>query len=415
MSLSFLVYDIIIRVYAVIIRIAVPFNPKARLWVEGRKNWYKGLQRALPREGADIWIHCASLGEFEQGRPILDALRALYPDAFILLTFYSPSGFEVRKHYPGANHICYLPLDTPGNARRFISLVRPKLAIFVKYEFWVRILMRLQVEKIPLLLVSAIFGPDQLFMRWYGKAFRKLLFAYDHLFVQDEASKVRLEQWGIDRVTVTGDTRFDRVAQIASHVREIPVVEAFLQGEPALVAGSTWPSDEQHLQACLSLFTKWIIAPHDVNNTRLQQLGHLYPSQAIRYSQLDAGIPSTGKSVLIIDNVGMLSALYRYGAVAYIGGGFDHGIHNILEAAVYGMPVVFGPRYEKFKEARELITLGGAFSIGDISSLTQQLTTLQAKGVRNAAGKITGEYVRANTGATARITNYIQEKRFFTK
>jgi 3-deoxy-D-manno-octulosonic-acid transferase len=415
MSLSFLVYDIIIRVYAFFIRIAVPFNPKAHLWVEGRKNWYPNLQRALPPEGATVWIHCASLGEFEQGRPILDALRARHPDAFILLTFYSPSGFEVRKHYPAADYICYLPLDTPRNAHRFVGLVKPKLVIFVKYEFWVRILMRLQAQKIPVLLISALFRPDQFFLQWYGKAFRKLLFVYDHLFVQDEASKRYLEPMGIHRVTVTGDTRFDRVVQIASKAREIRPVEIFLKGNPALVAGSTWPADERYLQNCLSLFPKWIIAPHEVTSTRLQQLESLYQTRAIRYSQLESGMEAADKLVLIVDNLGMLSSLYRYGAVAYVGGGFDHGIHNILEAAVCGMPVVFGPRYEKFKEARDLIADGGAFSVGNGAALKQRLADLTTEYAQKAAGKVCADYVRTHTGATARITDYIEEKRFFTK
>jgi 3-deoxy-D-manno-octulosonic-acid transferase len=416
MSLSFLVYDIIIRVYAILIRIAAIFNPKAQQWIRGRKHWHRALDKSLAKRQVDIWIHCASLGEFEQGRPVLEALRKVYPEKYILLTFFSPSGYEIRKNYPVADHICYLPLDTARNAREFIALVNPRLAVFVKYEFWLHFLRALHQQKIPVLLISAIFRPDQLFFQWYGKAFRQLLLSYTRIFVQDKNSASLLQQAGTDQVTVTGDTRFDRVLQIARQAKEIEHMGTFLQGRQAWVCGSTWPEDERIIQSCHEAIPKWIIAPHEINEAHLLQIEQLFYGKTVRYSVLTNDPESyADKKVLLIDNIGMLSSLYRYGIVAYIGGGFDHGIHNILEAAVYRIPVVFGPKYHKFKEATDLITLEAAFSISNEYELKTTIDRLTDEKLRIAAGGLCGDYVKDKAGATESIIDYIQAKRFLIK
>lgn len=416
MSLPFLVYDIIIRVYASLIRMASPFNPKAQKWIQGRKEWYDSLKSSLPPGGADVWIHCASLGEFEQGRPVLDALRREEPERYILVTFFSPSGYEIRKNYGGANHVCYLPPDTRKNARLFTELVHPRLVIFVKYEFWFHLLTALHQRKVPVLLISAIFRPGQFFFRWYGRPFRRLLLFYCHIFAQDEKSVEQLGKAGVTRVSLTGDTRFDRVLEIAAHRRDLPAVCTFTAGKPCGIAGSTWPRDEQLIHACRHLFPKWIIAPHEVNEGRLRQLEKLFSGETVRYSEVAAHPEkSEGSSVLIIDNVGMLSALYRNASVAYIGGGFDHGIHNILEAAVYGIPVVFGPAFSKFREAVDLVAAGAAFPVKRGSELEAILQRLADDAVRTRAGATAAAYIRDKAGATPAIIRYIQENRFLTR
>lgn len=416
MFLFRLVYDVIIHVFVAGIRIAALFNPKAGKWIKGRKNWFKILEPAIPENGVDIWIHCASLGEFEQGRPVLEALRDKYPHYYILLTFFSPSGYEVRKNYAGADHICYLPLDTPGNAKKFIKLIQPRLTLFVKYEFWYHYLTELHERQLPVVLISAIFRKDQFFFRWYGKPFRKLLFFFQQIFVQDKPSALRLEEAGISGVQIIGDTRFDRVVQIAAVAKALPAIETFLKGLPCWVAGSTWPEDDQLLQLCHSKIPKWIIAPHEVNEKHLLQIEKLFGQKVIRYSSLiQAPEKYSDKSVLIIDNMGLLSSLYRYGKVAYIGGGFGHGIHNILEAAVYGLPVIFGPRYQKFKEAKDLVDLNAAFSIRDENGLTSLIEKMENETYRKDAGRRAREYVKDQTSATQKIVRYIQEKRLLTK
>lgn len=407
MSLFLFVYEVIIRVYGGVIKLAAPFHPKAKKWHSGRKKWAKALKKALPEEGADFWMHCASLGEFEQGRPVLEALRKKFPGHFILLTFFSPSGYEVRKNYEGANHIAYLPLDTYRNASHFVETVRPRLTIFVKYEFWVHFITALHRQKLPVLLISAIFREDQLFFKWYGKPFKRLLFYYQKIFVQDERSAGLLKKTGITKVEVAGDTRFDRVMQVASQGKNLPEIEAFLQNKPCLIAGSTWPKDEQLLRSCLSEIPKWIIAPHEINEAQIRQIEKFFQEEAVRYSVF---IKNTEKNkeaaVLIIDNIGMLSSLYKYGEVAYIGGGFDQGIHNVLEAAVHGIPVIFGPRYQKFKEARDLIALQAAFSISNEKELKDAIRKLKDEAFCKAAGQKAGEYVKSHTGATQQILEF---------
>jgi 3-deoxy-D-manno-octulosonic-acid transferase len=416
MSLPFLVYDIIIRVYALAVRIASPFNPKARKWVQGRNDWEAGLRKAIPAGGADIWMHCASLGEFEQGRAVLEALRKNQPEAYILVTFFSPSGYEVRRNYPGADHVCYLPLDTRKNARLFVSLVHPRLVLFVKYEFWFHFLTVLHKRKIPILLISAIFRPTQFFFRPYGRPFRPLLSFYRRIFAQDAASLSLLEKAGVTGAVVSGDTRLDRVLEIAARPTDLAAVTAFVGGKSCCVAGSTWPRDEQLLHQCRRSFPRWIIAPHEIDESRLQGIERLFAGETVRYSALSAGEQKgAGASVLIMDNIGMLSALYRVGETAYVGGGFDHGIHNVAEAAVYGVPVIFGPDYSRFREATDLVSLGAAYSVATADELQQVLDRLGEEAFRARAGAAAKSYILREAGATADVVTYIQENRFFTR
>lgn len=408
MPLTFLVYDAIMQVYAAGIRISTLFNLKARQWVAGRKDWLEKLRRAIPPTGADLWLHCASLGEFEQGRPVLETYRETHPGRFILVTFFSPSGYEIRKNYPGADYVCYLPLDTRSNARQFIATARPGAAIFVKYEFWLHYLTILHRHHIPTLLISAIFRKKQPFFQWYGKAFRQLLHFYHHIFVQDEASEILLRDEGIRGITVSGDTRFDRVVSIAGKARDFPEITGFIAGKEAWVAGSTWPPDET-LLAAVDTADKWIIAPHEINEAHLRQIEKCFREKTVRYSRLKTAPERfADKEVLIIDNIGMLSSLYQYGRVAYIGGGFGKGIHNILEAAVWGIPVVFGPNFQKFKEARDLLDQKAAFAIRNETDFAAVAALLRNGEVRSQAGQTAGGYVRAQTGATQKIMEYLR-------
>ena len=375
------------------------------------------------RQSGVIWVHCASLGEFEQGRPIIERLKIDYPNYKLVLTFFSPSGYEVRKNYEKADWVFYLPMDSAQNASTFLEIVNPSLVIFVKYEFWYYYLKEINRKKIPLLLISALFRENSIFFKWYGGLQRKMLTFFDHLFVQNESSYKMLASPGLDvKTTVAGDTRFDRVIQIAENFSPIPAVEKFIgQGKKNIVAGSTWPADEELLQKSITSIKdpslQLIIAPHEINKEHITQLQQLF-SDAILFSQLTAdnqkASPITA-NVLIIDNIGMLSRLYRYATISYIGGGFGKGIHNTLEAAVFGNPVLFGPNYKKFNEAIELLMAGGAISINDAKECVTAIDTFIHDDIAyNKACEKSKEYVYANKGATEKILNYIQEKRLLT-
>lgn len=396
---------------------AAPWNPKARAWVDGRRHWRSGLFEARKQAGSRkvFWIHCASLGEFEQGRPVIDAIRERHPSVFIVISFFSPSGYLVRNTYDNADAVVYLPSDTTANARDFVSILSPDLAVFVKYEYWLNLLGALRNSKVPVLMISAIFREGQVFFRWYGQVWRKALLAIGHFFVQDEASANRLSALGIQHCTVAGDTRFDRVLQMAGQARNIPEVASFCRDRPTLVAGSTWEPDEDLIRDYLAdaRGMACIIAPHEIGETHIRHLESRFPG-SIRFSQWKERQEGV-HDVLIIDNIGMLSALYPYGRVAYVGGGFGKGIHNTLEAAVHGRPVIFGPRYEKFREAVELIGTGGAFTVRDAGQFRECLDRLLTdEGLRKNSGELAGRYVRENAGATERILSYIQENRLLT-
>ncbi|MEZ5069486.1 MAG: glycosyltransferase N-terminal domain-containing protein [Bacteroidales bacterium] len=398
-------YDIGIRLYSLAARILALWNPKARLWVRGRRNWEEPLEKALGGRGPVLWYHCASLGEFEQGRPVLEAMKEACPDKAVLLTFFSPSGYEKRKDYPGADHVMYLPLDTRRNARRFFDRVQVDAAIFIKYEFWYHFLTSLHRRQIPTYLASGIFRPGQIFFRWYGGWYRGFLRSFTHIFVQNQESARLLESAGIRSVSVAGDTRFDRVKKAAETPYAHPGVEAFVKGHRVLVAGSTWEPDEallEEVRGRLDPDLRWIIAPHELSAAHVKKLQSRFPGSVL-FSGL-AGDPPAGARVLIVDSIGQLSYLYRYGLLAYIGGGFGKGIHNILEAAVYGNPVVFGPAWEKFTEAREMLAIGAAFHIASteemLSTVHQQLEDSK---LLKTSSDLARNYVLERLGATSRI------------
>lgn len=407
-------YNIFLWLFQIGIYLAVPFHPKARKWVLGRRNIFKRLKASIADQGPVIWMHCASLGEFEQGRPLLEAMREKYPQYRVLLTFFSPSGYEIRKNYGGADWVFYLPADGPGNARRFLEIVKPELVIFVKYEFWYYYLKKIRYRNIPLLLVSALFWEKMSFFRWYGALPRKMLARFDQLFVQDDHSRQLLSQLGLQTITqVAGDTRFDRVAAIAGSAPRNSIVDRFAKGRKLIVAGSSWPPDEKLLTQCTTGDWALVLAPHEIASDHLNAIRSIFPD-SIFYSELlaqpDSEIPDS--NCLVIDNIGLLSQLYRHARISYVGGGFGKGIHNTLEAAVFGSPVLFGPKYEKFREAKELIAVGAAFEIasaGDIKNLMEKWDDNE-ESYRQSA-QAAASYVATRTGATQIILNYIQEKR----
>ncbi|HKL38748.1 MAG TPA: glycosyltransferase N-terminal domain-containing protein [Bacteroidales bacterium] len=408
-----LIYLFAIQCYYLLVRAATLFNSKAREFIRGRERWFTDLESNTAGWGPTIWFHCASLGEFEQGRPLLEELRARDPEVKILLTFFSPSGYRVRKNYPQADYVSYLPLDTPRNARKFVDLVRPEKVFFIKYEYWYFMLRRLYRRNIPVYLVSAIFRKDQLFFRWYGGWFRHMLHFYSHLFVQDAWSRDLLKAHGIDPVTVSGDTRFDRVQKIAAGAPAFPFLERFMGDSMLVVGGSTWPPDEELLiryyhETHESL--KLVIAPHEVHKQNIRRLLTRFKQEEVLvWSENGEGDPGKAR-VLIIDTIGMLSSLYGYGTLAYVGGAFGKGLHNILEAATYGVPVIFGPRHQKFREANELVERGGAFAVSDYAAFKVLMDSFLAHPQQlEEAGAIAGSYVKTHAGATRLILSKISE------
>ena len=412
-ALMLFLYDIAIRCYFIVIKIAALFNGKAQKWITGRRDWLVNLEIILANQSNPIiWMHCASLGEFEQGRPILEQLRKSYPKHFLLLTFYSPSGYDIRKEYEGVDHVAYLPLDTRANSRNFLDIVKPRLVIFVKYEFWYHFLKNLQQRKIPTLLISAIFRKEQIFFRPHGGLFREMLKCFTHLFVQEEESKNLLaHKPGLTNVTVCGDTRVDRVLYVVKQERYFPVIEQFSENKKILICGSTWPEDEQLVADWFASATKeWnlIMAPHDIQESRLLQIEQQFSGDTFRYSQLHKTMPSSCQ-VLIIDNIGMLSALYHYARVAYVGGGFGSGIHNILEPAAYALPICFGPKYYKFEEAKQLIKRGGAFVIERKGDLEKTITNLETDNNYVSSGTAVRKFMEESKGATTQIMAYVDK------
>ena len=403
-----LLYNLGIYLYCFLVKIAALFNVKAAQFVAGRKDWAKRLQQAMEPGAHYIWFHVASLGEFEQGRPIMERIRQEKPDYKILLTFFSPSGYEVRKDYKGADVVCYLPLDTPGNVRRFLDITQPVMSVFVKYEFWLNYLDELKKRQVPTYLISAIFDKSQLFFKSYGGWYRKCLSTFAHLFVQDAESQQLLAGIGVGNVSVVGDTRFDRVLAIAKQAKELPLVQAFKgQSAPVLVAGSSWPKDEDILLDYFNRHSfKLILAPHEVHESHIQEIIGKLNRPYVRYTQATEA-QAAQADCLIIDCIGLLSSIYRYGELAYIGGGFGVGIHNILEPAVYGMPVIFGPNYHRFREAVEMEKAGGAFPIENGEDLNKELDALfdASTGRLAQTSEIARQFVSKNCGASDAIFN----------
>ncbi len=410
-------YTLSIQLYSLLIRLVAPFNLKARQISEGRKRTFPELSKKIAHDKPIAWVHCASLGEFEQGRPVIEAIRKNYPDYRILLTFFSPSGYEIRKNYELADYICYLPADTKNNARKFIELVNPEIVFFVKYEFWHHYINELKQKNIPLFLISAIFREQQQFFRHtpWGKWYRQMLFGFAHFFVQDDQSVQLLKQIGITNVTRAGDTRFDRVAEIARSGKQIPLVEKFKGDKLLVVAGSTWKPDEEILARFIHSHpeTKFVIAPHETKRANIDRLINLLKTTTTCYTSATDDSVSNSQ-VLIVDTIGVLSTIYRYADLSYIGGGFGVGIHNTLEAAIFGMPVVFGPNYLKFNEATTMVKLGIAHPVSDADSLESILQELLSNNDKRS--KIAFEcnkFTDQNLGATQTILNKVFNKPAF--
>ncbi|MGQ0829591.1 MAG: 3-deoxy-D-manno-octulosonic acid transferase [Bacteroidota bacterium] len=409
------IYTFSIYFYLFAIRIASLFNSKAKLWINGRKKIFETIQSSIVNQpvrtdvhpggqSSIIWIHCASLGEFEQGRPLIERLRTQNTRHKILLTFFSPSGYEIRKNYAGADFVFYLPIDIPRNAKKFIELVKPAAVFFVKYEFWFNYLNELKKQNVPTYLVSGIFRKDHYFFKGYSDWFRKQLNCFTHFFLQDSASAELLKSIGYTNTTVAGDTRFDRVFEVSKNVKSIPFFEDFKQGKNVFIVGSSWKEDEIVIVDCRLPIVdfKLIIVPHEIDEDHLQSIERLFEGLCLRYSRANERNIKAAH-ILIIDNIGMLSSLYQYGTIAFIGGGFGKGVHNILEAATFGLPVIFGPNYQKFTEAKELINLGGAFSVEDSNDLGKTIQLLNDKAVLQTASHIAKHYVQSRVGATDKI------------
>lgn len=398
-------YNLAIYLYLFGVAIASLFSKKVKTMWRGERHALDVLKEKVDPDAKYIWFHAASLGEFEQGRPLMERIRRDYPEYKILLTFFSPSGYEVRKDYQGADIICYLPLDTIRNARRFLRRVRPVMAFFIKYEFWYNYLHILKHRNIPVYSVSSIFRPDQVFFKWYGYQYAHVLKCFTRFMVQNEQSKLLLAKLGITDVDVVGDTRFDRVLQIKEAAKQLPIVEAFKQDYKVFVAGSSWPPDEDIFIRFFNEHKDWklIIAPHVIGEDHLQHILSKLDRKTVRYTQTTAE-EAASADCLIIDCFGLLSSIYHYGEVAYVGGGFGVGIHNVLEAAVWDVPVIFGPNNHRFQEARGLIAAGGGFEINNDEDFVNVMTRLMSdQAALTEAGTKAGTFVMSLSGATDKV------------
>lgn len=403
-------YQIFIWLYQIGVWVGSLFSEKIRkMWV-GEHDAYHILEGKVDPSARYVWFHAASLGEFEQGRPLIEHIRKEWPEYKVLLTFFSPSGYEVRKDYKGADICCYLPIDTISNARRFLRMVKPEMAFFIKYEFWYNYLHILKHRGVPTYSVSSIFRPDQIFFKWYGRSYRKVLYCFSHFFVQNEKSRELLRQLNIGCVSVVGDTRFDRVLQIKEASKRLPIVEVFVEGtQGVFVAGSSWEPDEDVFIPYFNQHKEWklIIAPHVVSEDHLRSIEEKLNRKTIRYSTASAESASAAEC-LIVDCFGLLSSIYHYGTVAYVGGGFGAGIHNVLEAAVWGIPVIFGPENKHFQEAQELIEAQGGLEITDLRTFDTVMSRLiRDTDFRARSGRQAQEYVKGKAGAMRRIMESI--------
>lgn len=418
-----LLYDIGISLYQAGIRSAAAFNPKAASWVQGRERLWERLEARRDALQGCLWMHCASVGEFEQGRPVLEALKAEQPDLPILLTFFSPSGYEACKHLPLATHVDYLPSDSTANAERLVALLRPKAVLWVRYEFWLNHLDVLRKAGVPTMLLSGIFRKDQPFFRWYGGAWRRMAQGLDHVFVQDQASLELLNTIGVERASVSGDTRFDRVAEVVRNSEVLPIAQGFRGSGAILIGGSTWPADEDLLNEAFRLLgkaPKCMVAPHELSERGLAASEQRLPKPLARWSELEGSSEANIASVLgtesqgtlLVDRMGLLARLYRYGDVAYVGGGFGEGIHSLLEPAAWGLPVIFGPRHEKFTEASGLIASGGGFAVRDAQELHKVLKVLLNEPERRLhAVQQAKNYVAERCGATQQVLDHLRKNK----
>jgi 3-deoxy-D-manno-octulosonic-acid transferase len=418
-----LLYNFLIHAYSFIINIIAPFNSKAKFWVEGRKNIFERLGSAsLTNLGSTslAWFHCASLGEFEQGRPVIEDFRVKYPAYKILVTFFSPSGYEIRKNYTGADFIFYLPADTPQNAKKFIEIVKPSIVFFVKYEFWRNYLTELEKQQIPVISFSAIFRPNQLFFKSYGGFYREVLTKFKHILVQNQESFDLLKSIDIQQITLAGDTRFDRVKQIVdaksgTPAEAIQFVKDFKSNRQVFMVGSAWQTDMEVLIPLMNLLKKdsnlnFVIAPHELHQEEIKDWQKQIESKSICFSEIKTDTKLTDYQVLIVDNIGMLSSLYQFADFAFIGGSFGKGLHNILEAATFGMPIFFGNKaYHKFQEAVDLVKQGGAYAIESTDDLGEILNVLRSNEVKKKKiDKISQNYVLQNIGATEKVMQIVK-------
>lgn len=397
-------YDLILWFMGLGARLLALKSEKARAWLDGQRGLMDKIKSEIKPGTRYVWFHFASLGEFEQGRSVIEELKAKQKDQPVIITFFSPSGYLVRRNYAFADHVFYLPSDTASNAQELVVLFNPRMVVFTKYEYWYHYFKELHAANVPLYVISAIFRENQIFFKIYGGLHRQMLGFVTHFFVQNQQSKQLLNSLGITAVSVSGDTRFDRVAQTANNPRSFETIKAFCDDSFVVVAGSTWSDDEKLLEEVMGNYSdwKWIIAPHEVSQEHIEGLVHLLRNYSVvRYSTLENRPETSAKgSVLIIDNVGMLSSLYQYGKIAYIGGGFGSGIHNTLEAAAFGAPILFGPNYTKFQEAKDMIALGAGFSIKDATELKVLLDKFKSPVYLKNSGEIAARYVNSHTGAT---------------
>lgn len=405
-----MIYNLVIYIYLFGVKLAALFSSKPAKMVKGHREVFDILRDKIDRNARYIWFHAASLGEFEQGRPLIERIRKEHPEYRILQTFFSPSGYEVRKNYQGADIVCYLPFDTPRNVRRFIEMVNPCMVFFIKYEFWQNYLNTLYKKDIPVYSVSSIFRPNQIFFRWYGKDYRKVLKTFSHLFVQNEVSEKLLASIGVTDVTIVGDTRFDRVLDICTVAKDLPLVKAFKGNSKTFVAGSSWGPDEDIFIRYFNEHPemKLVIAPHVVSDSHLKEIMEKVKRPCVRYTEATEENVSKA-DCLIIDCYGLLSSIYRYGEISYIGGGFGVGIHNVLEAAVYGIPVIFGPNNKKFREAQHLLEKKGGFEINDYEEFKRLMDRfLTDNSYLQQAGNAARDYVKNNSGALEKIMKAIR-------
>lgn len=407
-----LLYTLGISLYSLAIRLVSVKNQKAKLWIDGRKNWKRDLKNAMKNNTKPVvWVHCSSLGEFEQGRPVIESIKEKSDNLFILLTFFSPSGYEIRKKYAHADYVCYLPSDTIINSINFVTIANPTVALFVKYEFWYNYLKVLKNRNIPVWLISGIFRPSHHFFKWWGFWFRKQLNCFDHFFLQNQASAQLLDKINIKNYTIGGDTRFDRVIQVAQNGKEIEIAKTFKNNKFTIVAGSTWQADEDILTRYINESVndfKYIIAPHEIDKEHVQQIVSKISKKTIKYSEVNTNTDLLSAKVLIIDNIGMLSTLYRYADLVMIGGGFGKGIHNILEPSVFGVPIIIGPNYQKFNEAVELVKRETVFTIKSYNEFSELVNNLSGDKVRlKKIFETQNQYIKAMSGSTTIIVNQL--------
>ena len=410
----YIFYNLVVLFARFILRIIAPFNKKIGLFIDGRKSTFQKIEKEITLDDKVVWIHVASLGEFEQGRPIIEAIKEKHPAYKIVVSFFSPSGYEVRKNYSQADVVCYLPLDTKRSAKKFIELTHPEIAIFVKYEFWPNFIRELKNKQIETILVSGIFRESQTFFKPIGSWMRKSIASFSFFFVQDKNSKQLLNSINIDRVKISGDTRFDRVHAINSQDNKLDFMSDFKQDRLLFVAGSTWKEDEnfivEYINNCKIDGVKFVIAPHNMKVDEIDSLKKSIQKNTVLYSRKDID-DVTNAEVLIIDTIGLLTKIYSYADIAYVGGGFATGLHNVLEPATFGLPVIIGPQYDKFKEAVDLVKNKGCIVVNDNSEFKKTVDALFLDSIyRLEKGQIAGNYILNNVGATSMIMNYVSSK-----